>query len=179
METRKLYYSIGEVASILDVKSSQIRHWEKEIKILNPKKQSNGARAFTTKDIENLRLIIHLVKDLGYTLPGANKKLMKSGKATMDNFNMIQRLKKIKSFLVDMKSQKNQAKAAVNQAHMQNVAQQSSAEQTVAKQTIVQRSVAQQSVVKTNVSHNVPTVQHEIVKQKLQAEELIVPPKHL
>ena len=35
----KRYYSIGEVASKFQVKTSLIRFWEQEFKILNPKKK--------------------------------------------------------------------------------------------------------------------------------------------
>ena len=49
----KRYYSIGEVASKFQVKTSLIRFWEQEFKILNPKKNSRGNRKFTSKDIEN------------------------------------------------------------------------------------------------------------------------------
>ena len=38
----KRYYSIGEVASKFQVKTSLIRFWEQEFKILNPKKNSRG-----------------------------------------------------------------------------------------------------------------------------------------
>ena len=48
----KRYYSIGEVASKFQVKTSLIRFWEQEFKILNPKKNSRGNRKFTSKDIE-------------------------------------------------------------------------------------------------------------------------------
>lgn len=38
----KLYYSIGELAAFLDVKTSLIRYWEKEFDILKPKKTPRG-----------------------------------------------------------------------------------------------------------------------------------------
>ena len=58
---KKRYYSIGEVASKFQVKTSLIRFWEKEFKILNPKKNSRGNRKFTSKDIENFNKIADIV----------------------------------------------------------------------------------------------------------------------
>ena len=71
----KLYYSIGEVADMFRVNVSLLRFWEKEFDILKPKKNKKGNRMFTTKDLDNLKIIYHLVKERGYTLEGAKKKL--------------------------------------------------------------------------------------------------------
>ena len=71
----KLYYSIGEVAKMFDVNTSLIRFWENEFDILKPKKNKKGNRLFTQKDVDNLKIIYHLVKERGFTLDGAKKKL--------------------------------------------------------------------------------------------------------
>ena len=71
---QKIYYSIGEVATMFDVNKSLIRFWEKEFSIIKPKKNRKGNRFFTEKDIENFKIIFHLVKERGYTLQGAKKK---------------------------------------------------------------------------------------------------------
>ena len=70
-QTEKLYYSISEVSDMFEVNASTIRFWEKEFDILKPTKNKKGNRLFTQKDIENLRLIVHYVKEKGYTLNGA------------------------------------------------------------------------------------------------------------
>jgi len=62
----KLYYSIGEVAEAFKVNTSLIRFWEKEFDVLQPKKNAKGNRKFTPKDIKNLELIYHLVKQRLY-----------------------------------------------------------------------------------------------------------------
>src|SRR6185503_17663118 len=96
-QTEKLYYSISEVSDMFEVNASTIRFWEKEFDILKPTKNKKGNRLFTIKDIENLRLIVHYVKEKGYTLSGAKDKL-KSGAPEFDNVKMevIARLKTIK-----------------------------------------------------------------------------------
>ena len=43
----KLYYSIGEVAKAFGVNQSLIRFWEKEFKIISPKKDGSAGRKFT------------------------------------------------------------------------------------------------------------------------------------
>ena len=99
----KLYYSIGEVAKKLNVNVSLIRFWEKEFEILKPKKNKKGNRMFTVKDYDNLKIIYHLVKERGFTLEGAKKKLKENKEDTTDNFEIISRLKEIRSFLVELK----------------------------------------------------------------------------
>jgi len=74
-EINKLYYTMGEVTEMFDVNASQIRFYEKEFDILQPKKNKKGNRLFTQEDIANLKIIFNLVKDKGYTLQGAREYL--------------------------------------------------------------------------------------------------------
>ena len=99
----KLYYSIGEVAKILNVNVSLVRFWEKEFDILQPKKNKKGNRMFTVTDFENLKLIYHLVKERGFTLEGAKNKLKENKEDTINNFEIVSRLKEIRNFLSDLK----------------------------------------------------------------------------
>ncbi len=101
----KLYYSIGEVSEILGVNASLIRFWEKEFSIINPKKNKKGNRLFTQKDIENLQLIYHLVKEKGFTLEGANAQLKQKGDSLHKEAEMLQSLKIIKDFLLALKEE--------------------------------------------------------------------------
>ena len=64
----KLYYSIGEVAEAFKVNTSLIRFLEKEFDVLQPKKNAKGNRKFTPKDIKNLELIYHFLKQRCFTL---------------------------------------------------------------------------------------------------------------
>jgi len=99
----KLYYTIGEVAEIFKVAPSLIRFWQSEFEIINPKKNKKGNRQFTKHDIENIKIVYHLVKEKGYTLQGA-KELIKSDKVKVkDTFEMIRSLEKVKGFLIELK----------------------------------------------------------------------------
>lgn len=71
----KLYYTIGEVATMFNVNTSLIRFWEKEFTIIQPKKNKKGNRLFTPKDILNFNKIYNLVKVQGFTLEGAKNAL--------------------------------------------------------------------------------------------------------
>ncbi len=99
----KLYYSIGEVADMFKVNTSLIRFWEKEFDIIKPHKNKKGNRLFTPIDVENFHLIFHLVKEKGMTLKGAKKKLKENRDDTINNFEVISRLKKIRSLLVEVR----------------------------------------------------------------------------
>lgn len=101
--TEKLFYSISETAKILDVNISLIRFWEKEFSILKPKKNKKGNRLFTKKDLENLQIIYHLVKERGFTLNGAKKKLRENKSDSIDNISIVKHLKDIRKFLVELR----------------------------------------------------------------------------
>jgi DNA-binding transcriptional MerR regulator len=99
----KYYYSIGEVADMLGVNTSLIRFWEKNFDIIKPHKNKKGNRYFTKKDIENLKLIYHLVKEQGMTLDGARKKIAAQKEDLAENFNLVESLTKIREMLVEIR----------------------------------------------------------------------------
>lgn len=105
MSDSKLYYSIGEVAAMFNVNASLIRFWEKEFDIIKPKKNNKGNRLFTVQDIDNLKIIYHLVKERGFTLDGAKNKLKNNRKETIENVELITSLEKIKKFLLELKEE--------------------------------------------------------------------------
>ena len=78
----KLYYSIGEVAEMLQVNASLLRFWEKEFNLVVSKKNKKGNRLFSVKEIEQIKRIYHFVKVEGYTLDGAKKALKQKGIST-------------------------------------------------------------------------------------------------
>lgn len=105
MSDSKIYYAIGEVAKMFEVNTSLIRFWEKEFDIIKPKKNKKGNRLFTKQDVENFHVIFHLVKERGYTLDGAKKKLKDNKEGTIKNAEIVKSLQKIKSFLIDLKEE--------------------------------------------------------------------------
>jgi len=104
-KSTKIYYSIGEVSNMLNVNTSLIRFWEKEFDILKPKKNKKGNRQFTKEDVKNYFLIYHLVKERGYTLNGAKEVLKTSISEVKNQKEIVDKMTKIKSFLLNLKQQ--------------------------------------------------------------------------
>jgi DNA-binding transcriptional MerR regulator len=88
MVDEKLYYTIGEVADILATTTSQLRYWSGEFE-LNVRKNRKGDRLFQKADLTKLKLIQRLLKDEGYTIDGAKKKLKSTPKADYDSIESI------------------------------------------------------------------------------------------
>ena len=100
---QKQYYSIGEVATMFAVNTSLIRFWENEFDILEPKKNKKGDRYFRPVDVKNLVMIYHLLRVRKFTLGGA-KEYLQSHKKAGDSFELITKLEKLKSFLLELKA---------------------------------------------------------------------------
>jgi DNA-binding transcriptional MerR regulator len=99
-KVEKLYYTIGEVASMFDVNTSLIRYWEKEFDIIKPKKNKKGNRLFTQKDIDNFHIIYNLVKERGMTLRGARQKMKDNKDEEEYKFEILKSLEEIKQKLL-------------------------------------------------------------------------------
>ena len=69
------------------------------------KKNKKGNRLFTKQDIANFHIIFHLVKERGYTLDGAKKKLKDNKEDTIQNVEIVKSLQKIKGFLIELKEE--------------------------------------------------------------------------
>ena len=100
----KLYYSISEVARMFDVNESLLRYWEKEFPtIITPKKAGGNIRQYRKEDIENIRLVYHLVKEKGMTLQGAKQRLKVNKERTVQTAEVLDRLKQIREELVKLR----------------------------------------------------------------------------
>ena len=98
---KRKYFSIGEVASLLNVNTSLIRFWESEFEFINPKKNKKGLRKYTNEDINKLKKIYSLLKEEGFTIDGARKHLKKN-KNSSEN-NVVSKLEKLKNQLLEIK----------------------------------------------------------------------------
>lgn len=99
----KLLYSMGEVTEMFDVNASLIRYWESKFDCIKPHKNKKGNRMFTPSDVENLKLIYHLVKEKGMTLEGANKTMKGRGKSVQREISILERLQNIRAMLVEVR----------------------------------------------------------------------------
>jgi len=71
----KLYFRIGEVARLCKVPAYVLRFWESEFPQLKPNKGGTGQRLYRRRDVEMAMRVKTLLKDEGYTIPGARQVL--------------------------------------------------------------------------------------------------------
>lgn len=122
----KLYYTIGEVAEMMDTSTSQLRYWSGEFN-LNVRKNRKGDRLFQKEDLDKLKLIQRMLKDEGYTIDGAKKKLKGAGKNVvqqlLQNQNIEVAIEKdrqvyVADILVKLKTIRNDLEAFKQQIHI-------------------------------------------------------------
>lgn len=100
----KLYYSMSEVAEMFDVNQSLIRYWESKFDCLRPKKNKKGNRMFRPEDVENFKMIYHLVKECGMTLEGAKRAMKQQGtESVARNAALLEKLQSVRSMLVEVR----------------------------------------------------------------------------
>jgi len=111
-KAEKLYFSIGEVAQQFGLNESTLRFWEKEFDEISPRKTKKGTRYYRQEDIEQIRLIHHLVKERGMTLSGARRKLKENRETTVRILEISDRLRGVRAALVSMIEALNKAEKA-------------------------------------------------------------------
>lgn len=96
----KLYYTIGEVAGMLDENTSLVRFWAQKFpEFIRPARNKKGNRLFTAQDVTNFKMIHFLVKERGMTLEGASRR-MKDNKEGVDRrVDVVEMLNNIKERL--------------------------------------------------------------------------------
>lgn len=99
----KLYYSIKEVAAMVDVAESTLRFWEKEIPAIRPKTTGNNIRQYTQADIDNIKIIYNLVKVRGFKLSAARKMLRENLQQVDGNARVMEMLINIREELKALK----------------------------------------------------------------------------
>lgn len=104
-KSRKIFYSMGEVAEMLDVSTTTIRFWESRFTILKPHRNKKGNRLFTATDLDNLKIIYHLVKERGMTLEGASKAIRDNRDDILRKAEIVERLLTVKSMLLEIKQE--------------------------------------------------------------------------
>lgn len=71
----KIFFRIGEVADLLEVKAYVLRFWETEFPMVHPSKSRSGQRVYRKKDVEMLLLIKHLLYVERFSIEGARKRI--------------------------------------------------------------------------------------------------------
>jgi DNA-binding transcriptional MerR regulator len=76
----KLYFRIGEVATLCRLPAYVLRFWESEFAQLKPVKSSTGQRMYRRRDVESVLHIKQLLYDQGFTIVGARQQLRSEAK---------------------------------------------------------------------------------------------------
>lgn len=85
---------------MLEIPESTLRYWEKEFKEISPKKNAKGVRHYTLDDIEQIKLVNHLVKEKSLTIKGAKTRMKDNPQTTTDTHEIVERLKAVREELV-------------------------------------------------------------------------------
>lgn len=79
----KLFYKIGEVAALLEIKTHVLRYWETEFPQLKPVKSRSNQRLYRRADVETALLIKDLLYHQGFTIAGALQQLKSAPQASL------------------------------------------------------------------------------------------------
>ena len=102
----KMYYTIGEVAELLGESTSLVRFWSQKFSdFIKPVRNKKGNRLFTVSDVENYKIIYHLVKERGMTLEGAEKRMSDNREGADKSMDVIASLNRIRDELVEIKEE--------------------------------------------------------------------------
>jgi len=77
----KLYFRIGEVATLCRLPAYVLRFWESEFPQLKPVKSSTGQRMYRKRDVESVLRIKQLLYEQGFTISGARQRLRAENKS--------------------------------------------------------------------------------------------------
>ena len=163
----KLYYSMGEVCEIFGVKPSLIRHWENEFRILRPSRNSKGNRMYTPKDVDNIKLIYHLVKEKGMTLAGADKRLRQNPDGIMREAEVVEHLQHIRSMLVELRTSLGDDENVV--AEFDDTNDDYAIEETIAAQREVDTMI--EELVAESLAEE--DIKEEVIEEVAEPEEIV------
>ncbi len=108
---------------MFDVNASLIRYWESKFDCIKPHKNKKGNRMFTPSDIENFKLIYHLVKEKGMTLEGANSAMKRRNKSVKRDVSILERLQNIRAMLLEVRESLGDDSPAEYEAPIEAVAE--------------------------------------------------------
>ena len=82
-QIKKLYYSIGEVSKMTELKAYVLRYWETEFKQLKPPKNRAGNRTYRQGDVDLILFIKDLLYNKKFTIEGARTQIASMGEDHM------------------------------------------------------------------------------------------------
>lgn len=93
---------------------------------------------FTPSDIENLKLIYHLVKEKGMTLEGANKTMKRRGGNVKRDVSILERLQSIRAMLIEVRESLGEESPVEYEAPIEAVSELITDVESAAKAAVVE-----------------------------------------
>ena len=93
-------YTMAHAKELLKVKPHVIRYWEKEIPLIKSGKDNYGRRIYSSRDIQILFRLKHLLYERRFTIEGAREELYRE--LTADNQDLRSRLSMLRSDLMEL-----------------------------------------------------------------------------
>ncbi|MBI5556447.1 MAG: MerR family transcriptional regulator [Deltaproteobacteria bacterium] len=102
----KRYFKIGEVCEIAGVKQHVLRYWESEFKqLIRPQRATSKQRLYRRVDVENILRIKKLLREEGFTIPGAKKHLARSSEKTENTEKIVPKRGSVTDLLAELKAE--------------------------------------------------------------------------
>lgn len=108
-------YSIGEVEQLTGIRPYVLRYWEEVIPCFSPKKDINGRRIYSARDIDTINRLKYLIYTKRYTIDGARSQIIQESAVAETHIQAVQALHEIRGELGDLylNIQKNKEKRAL------------------------------------------------------------------
>jgi DNA-binding transcriptional MerR regulator len=94
------FYTIADAQRLLKVKPHVIRYWEQEIPLLQPGKDNNGRKLYSSRDMQILLRLKYLLYERRFTLEGAREQLYRE--LAGDNQDLRGSISLLRSELLDL-----------------------------------------------------------------------------
>jgi DNA-binding transcriptional MerR regulator len=101
-------YGIGDLEKLLGVKAHVIRYWEKEIPLIQSRRDLGGRRVYAKRDLLVFFRLKYLLYDRRFTIEGAREQLFReltgsdSVSDVVKNQNLKAHIEALRSDLVDL-----------------------------------------------------------------------------
>ena len=112
---QKKYLSIGEVAEKFGVSVELLRKWEKDFpRVLRPMRTTGEMRLYDKKQLNNVAMIFHLLREEGLSVEGAKKRLSNKQSDEETRQEVISRLTAVRNRLMDVVAEIEKIEHAYN-----------------------------------------------------------------
>lgn len=98
----KIYFTIGEVSQLCNLKQHVLRYWEQEFPQLTPSKRRGNRRYYQRGDVLTIREIRTLLYEQGYTIEGARAKLSEESKKESGSVDDTRSYHVVKKTIADL-----------------------------------------------------------------------------